>query len=107
MNNQYLIIYKFNVLFQILEELDLDLNFKIIQETDEFKIRNKNNNLFNHINIIDTKKAAIVGDIVAATGTLLVLYINFFSLSLSGIYLLNRFFIKMDYFCQCLQKVQV
>ena len=53
MNNQYLIIYKFNVLFQILEELDLDLNFKIIQETDENSLNNKVKNLNNYLIILD------------------------------------------------------
>ena len=49
MNNQYLIVYKFNVLFQILEELDLDLNFKIIQETNETSIKQKIKNLNNYL----------------------------------------------------------
>ena len=66
----------------------------IIQEANEFKIRNNNNNLFNHIDIVDIGKSKIIGDIVAVIGTLLVLYINFFSILLSIIYLLNRFFIK-------------
>jgi len=53
MNNQYLIIYKFNVLFQILEELDLDLNFKIIQEIDENSLNNKVKNLNNYLIILN------------------------------------------------------
>ena len=49
MNNQYLVIYKFNELFQIFEELDLDLNFKIIQETNEDSLNQKLKNLTNYL----------------------------------------------------------
>jgi len=41
MINQNLIIYKFFVLYQILEELDLDLNFKIIYIDNENLLKNK------------------------------------------------------------------
>ena len=53
MNNQYLVIYKFNALFQILEELDLDLNFKIIQETNQNSLNNKIKNLNNYLIILN------------------------------------------------------
>ena len=41
MSGQNLIIYKFNGLYQILEELDLDLNFKIIYIDNENLLKNK------------------------------------------------------------------
>ncbi len=41
MINQNLIIYKFIALYQILEELDLDLNFKIIYIDNENLLKNK------------------------------------------------------------------
>ena len=53
MNNQYLVIYKFNALFQILEELDLDLNFEIIQETNQNSLNNKIKNLNNYLIILN------------------------------------------------------
>ena len=41
MSGQNLIIYKFNGLYQILEELGLDLNFKIISVDDEESLNEK------------------------------------------------------------------
>ena len=35
MNNQNIIVYRFNFLYQILKELEEDINFKIIQISDE------------------------------------------------------------------------
>jgi hypothetical protein len=35
MNNQYLIIYQFTSLYEILKELEFDLNFKIIQALND------------------------------------------------------------------------
>ena len=55
MNNQNLIIYKFARLFQILEELDLDLNFKIIFIDSEFSLNEKIKNLNNYL-ILSNKK---------------------------------------------------
>ena len=55
MNNQNLIIYKFARLFQILEELDLDLNFKIIFIDSEFFLNEKIKNLNNYL-ILSNKK---------------------------------------------------
>ena len=55
MNNQNLIIYKFARLYQILEELDLDLNFKIIFTDSEFSLNEKIKNLNNYL-IVSNKK---------------------------------------------------
>ena len=41
MNNQNLIIYQFNILYQILKDLDLDLNFDVIEAKNEEFLRNK------------------------------------------------------------------
>ena len=55
MNTQNLIIYKFNTLYLILEELDLDLNFKIILVDNESDLKKKVNNLNCYL-IITNKK---------------------------------------------------
>tara|TARA_A100001234_G_scaffold200208_1_gene192021 strand:+ start:84 stop:647 length:564 start_codon:yes stop_codon:yes gene_type:complete len=54
-NNQSLIIYKFARLYQILEELDLDLNFKIIFTDSELSLNEKIKNLNNYL-IVSNKK---------------------------------------------------
>ena len=64
MNNQYLIIYRFNALFQILEELDLNLNFKIIQETSEDSLRQKIKNFKNCLIILNNEDLTIQNKIV-------------------------------------------
>ena len=55
MNNQNLIIYKFTVLYHILEELGLDLNFKIIFADSENSLNEKVKNFNNHL-ILSNKK---------------------------------------------------
>ena len=55
MSTQYLIIYKFTSLFQILEELALDLNFTITFANNE-KSLNANVKNFNNYLIISDKK---------------------------------------------------
>ena len=55
MSNQNLIIYKFNLLYHILEELDLDLNFKIILVDSENSLNKLIKNLSNYL-IISNKK---------------------------------------------------
>ena len=52
---QNLIIYKFNSLYQILEELDLNLNFKIIFADNENSLNDIVKNLNNYL-IISNKK---------------------------------------------------
>ena len=54
MSTQKLIIYKFKTLYNILEELSLDLNFNIISIDDEKSLKNEVENL-NHYLIISYK----------------------------------------------------
>ena len=55
MSNQNLIIYKFNGLYQILEELSLDLNFNIIVADNEESLNEKTKKIRNYL-IISNKK---------------------------------------------------
>ena len=55
MNNQNLIIYQFNPLYQILKELEQDLNFKIIESLNEKLLNNQIEKLNNYL-IITKKK---------------------------------------------------
>ena len=54
MNNQNLIVYRFNFLYQILKELEEDIHFKIIEISDEKTLTNEIQNLNNYL--IITKK---------------------------------------------------
>ena len=55
MSTQNLIIYKFNGLYQILEELGLDLNFKIFSVDDEESLNERIKKIHNYL-IISNKK---------------------------------------------------
>ena len=55
MNNQNLIIYQFNPMYQILKELEQDLNIKIIESLNEKSLNNQIKNLRNYL-IISKKK---------------------------------------------------
>ena len=55
MSGQNLIIYKFNGLYQILEELGLDLNFKIIVVDNEESLNEETKKINNYL-IISNKK---------------------------------------------------
>ena len=55
MSTQNLIIYKFNGLYQILEELGLDLNFKIIDVDNAESLNEKTKKIHNYL-IISNKK---------------------------------------------------
>ena len=55
MSTQNLIIYKFNGLYQILEELGLDLNFNIIVADNEESLNEKTKKIHNYL-IISNKK---------------------------------------------------
>ena len=59
MDNKYLIIYKFTSLYQILKELDQNLNFKIIEIINEKSLNNEVKNLKNYL-IITKKKLLYV-----------------------------------------------
>ena len=61
MSTQNLIIYKFNTLYHILEELSLDLNFKIAFVDNENSLHEKVKNLNNHL-IISNKKYLAIGN---------------------------------------------
>ncbi len=61
MNFQNLIIYRFNTLYHILEELGLDLNFKITFADSENSLKEKVKNLNNHL-IISNKKYSDIGN---------------------------------------------
>jgi hypothetical protein len=54
MNNQNIIVYRFNSLYQILKELENNLNFKIIEISNEKSLISEINNLNNYL--IITKK---------------------------------------------------
>ena len=54
-SSQNLIIYKFTLLYQILEELGLDLNFKISFADNEYSLKNKVNNNSNYL-VISNKR---------------------------------------------------
>jgi len=60
-NFQNLIIYRFNTLYHILEELGLDLNFKITFADSENSLKEKVKNLNNHL-IISNKKYSDIGN---------------------------------------------
>ena len=61
MSTQNLIIYKFNSLYHILEELGLDLNFKIFLADNENSLNEKIKNLNNYL-IISNKKYLNIGN---------------------------------------------
>ena len=61
MREQNLIIYKFTSLYHILEELDLDLNFKIIFADTENSLKDKIKNHSNYL-IISNKKHSDIGN---------------------------------------------
>ena len=61
MSDQNLIIYKFNSLYHILEELDLELNFKIISADNVNSLNNKVKQLNNYL-IISNKKYSDIGN---------------------------------------------
>jgi len=60
-STKYLIIYKFTSLFQILEELGLDLNFKIMFVDSDKSLKEKVKNLNNYL-IISNKKNSDIGN---------------------------------------------
>ena len=55
MNNQNIIVYRFNVLYQILKELEKDIEFKIIEISNEKTLTNEVKNLNKYL-IITKKK---------------------------------------------------
>jgi hypothetical protein len=55
MNNQNIIVYRYNLLYQILKELEEDIHFKIIKISDEKALNDEIKNLNNYL-IITKKK---------------------------------------------------
>ena len=55
MNNQTLIIYKFTNLYQVLKEVESELNFKIIEYLDEKTLKNEIKNVKNYLIITKQK----------------------------------------------------
>ena len=64
MINQNLIIYKFNLLFQIFEEIGLDQSFNIISINDENLLHDKIKNFKNYLVISNKKKLDIQNQII-------------------------------------------
>ena len=64
MSNQSLIIYKFEALYHILSELDLDINFKIINVDSEDSLKNATKNQNNCLIISNKENIDIYNQIV-------------------------------------------
>ena len=64
MSNQNLIIYKFNALFQIFEEIGLNQTFNIISINDENLLHDKIRNFKNYLVISNKKKSDIKNQII-------------------------------------------
>ena len=96
MSGQNLIIYKFNVLYQILEELDLDLNFKITCADNENYLSDSVKNLNNNLVISNKKNSAIDNQFVLDNGP-----INIFKL----LEKINIEFLKLQFNSQSKVKV--
>ena len=96
MCSQNLIIYKFNGLYQILEELDLDLNFKITCTDNENYLTDSIKNLTNNLVISNKKYSAIDNQFVLDNGP-----INIFNL----LEKINIEFLKLQFNTQSKVKV--
>ena len=59
MNNQNLIIYQFSSLYQILKEIEQDLNFSIIESLNEKSLHDKIKSLNNYLVITKKKNLEI------------------------------------------------
>ena len=56
MNNQTLVLYKFNTLYHIFVELNLNLNFKILQVESEKELISKINSFENYLILTEKKR---------------------------------------------------
>ena len=69
MSTQNLIIYKFKELYQILEELDLDLNFNIIFVDNEKSLNEKTENIHNYSPlVISLGKSVLLSELKKRSG---------------------------------------
>ena len=96
MSSQNLIIYKFNELYQILEELGLDLNFKITYVDNENYLSDSVKNLTNYLVISNKKYLSIDNQFVLDNGP-----INIFKL----LEKINIEFLKLQFNSQSKVKV--
>ena len=96
MSGQNLIIYKFNELYQILEELGLDLNFNIIYVDNENNLSDSVKKLTNYLVISNKKYSAIDNQFVLDNGP-----INVFKL----LEKINIEFLKLQFNSQSKVKV--
>jgi len=96
-SSQNLIIYKFNGLYQILEELGLDLNFKIIVVDNEESLNEKIKKIHNYLIISNKKYPDIENQFVVAN-----LPINIFKL----VEKINIEFLKLKFNSQSEVKVK-
>ncbi len=96
MSGQNLIIYKFNELYQILEELGLDLNFKITYAENENYLSESVKNLTNYLVISNKKYSAINNQFVLDNGP-----VNIFKL----LEKINIEFLKLQFNSQSKVKV--
>ena len=96
MSGQNLIIYKFNELYQIFEELGLDLNFKITYVDNENYLSESVKNLNNYLVISNKKYLTINNQFVLDNGP-----INIFKL----IEKINIEFLKLQFNSQSEVKV--
>ena len=64
MSNQSLIIYKFETLYHILTELNLDLNFKIIFVNSEKSLKNETNNQNNYLVVCNKENLQFQNQII-------------------------------------------
>ena len=96
MSSQNLIIYKFNELYQILEELGLDLNFKITYAENENYLSESVKNLTNYLVISNKKYSAINNQFVLDNGP-----VNIFKL----LEKINIEFLKLQFNSQSKVKV--
>ncbi len=88
MSNQNLIIYNFNSLYKILEELSLELNFKIISVNNKNLLNNEIQNIDNYLIISNNKNLNFNNQII-----LDILPINIFKL----IEKINIQFLKLQF----------
>ena len=95
-SSQNLIIYKFNELYQILEELNLDLNFKITFADNENYLSETVKNMTNNLVISNKKYSAIDNQFVLDNGP-----INIFKL----LEKINIEFLKLQFNSQSKVKV--
>jgi len=64
MNNQTLIIYKFSYLYQVLKEVEYELNLKIVEYLDEQILKNEIKSVKNYLIITQQKLIGIDSQLI-------------------------------------------